>query len=98
MTSIVTTFVGPSLDNNKAVTLPASQNESLFVGRIQTESSGMTDLDQGFRSSSFDTMKSNGWGFSSWIAADAWKPTSTEQILFSFGEPHQTPQAEPIKK
>ena len=92
LTSIVTNYVGPSLQNNKAVKLPALQNESLFIGRIQSESSGMTDLDLGFRSSSFDSMKTSGWSYSSWVSADAWKSTPTEQILFSFGA---TPAASP---
>ena len=92
LTSIVTNYVGPSLQNNKAVKLPALQNESLFIGRIQSESSGMTDLDLGFRSSSFDSMKTGGWSYSSWVSADAWKSTPTQQILFSFGA---TPAASP---
>ena len=90
--SIVTNFTGPSLTNNKAVKLPAENNESLFVGRIQSESNGMTDLDLAFRSSSFDSMRTNGWAYSSWVAADAWKSTATQQILFSFGA---TPAASP---
>lgn len=84
-----TEYIGPSLTNLSGAKLPALQNESLFVGRLDNDGGSMVDLDQMFRSGSIDAMYNNGFTFSTWFAADAW--TAPQRIFMSFGAP-QTPQ------
>jgi hypothetical protein len=84
-----TEYQGPSLTNLSGAKLPALQNESLFLGRLDNDGGSMVDLDQMFRSGSIDAMYNNGFTFSTWFAADAW--TAPQRIFMSFGAP-QTPE------